>query len=392
MIKKILIFLLISFSFSKSQDFSKSFNEFGISLFKMIESKSDLSIMISPFSISYALVMVNNGASGKTSNQILSTLNLENSNSINSFIKSLSDTNSKFSINNSVWIQNDNCYTPNLKYINNIDSIFNGKVSFVNFYKDKSTIIKAINTWVNKKTFGTIDNIVSDKDIKKTTTQAILNTIYFKDDWKFPFDTSKTNSDIFYSNSGEYQVFFMNKKNKFAHYKNSDFHLLELPYKTSGISMFIFLPEDSLHIDSFLDEFDYSIFNTSLDSLKYNLGKISIPKFKLDYSTSLKEYLLNMGIVDAFNPNNAEFDKFWDFKNQCKKYPPRNYLDVINHKTFIEIDEYGTEASAATAVIINRVTSIRPNEYFIFNANRPFVYIIYDKTNNAIMFIGKYSG
>ena len=94
----------------------------------------------------------------------------------------------------------------------------------------------------------------------------------------------------------------------------------------------------------------------------------------------------------AFNPKDANFDKFWDFQQQCKKYPPKHYIDVVNHKTYINIDENGTEASAATAVIISRVTSIRPDKHFVFNANRPFVYVIYDKINNAMMFLGQYSG
>ena len=94
----------------------------------------------------------------------------------------------------------------------------------------------------------------------------------------------------------------------------------------------------------------------------------------------------------AFDPNSAEFDRFWDYKNTCKKYPPKHYIDLINHKSFISMSESGTEASAAPIVIINRVTSIRPNEYFTFNANHPFMYIIYDKINNNILFIGKYKG
>lgn len=392
MIKKLLLFLFVSILFCRNHNLNNSFNEFGISLFKNINSKSDSSFMISPASISYALMMVNYGASGKTSDQILSTLNIDKVHESNFFINHYDDIESKFQINNSIWIQEDKCYEPNLKYVNNIDSIFKGQISFVNFYKNRLSIINEINNWVYKKTLGTINEIVSDQDIKENTTLAILNSIYFKDSWQFPFDTSKSDLNIFYSKDYKSNIIFMNKKNKYAHYKNSNFHLLELPYKTNDVSMLIFLPELNLDIDLFLDNFNHSFINTSLDSLQYDLGKISIPKFELDYSVPLKDYLLKMGIIDAFSPNNANFDKFWDYKNKCKKYPPINYIDVINHKSFINIDEYGTEASAVTAVIINRVTSIRPNEYFTFNANRPFVYLIYDKKNNRIMFLGKYTG
>ena len=129
-----------------------------------------------------------------------------------------------------------------------------------------------------------------------------------------------------------------------------------------------------------------------MDSLKYEYGDITIPKFRLEFSASLKDYLIDMGMDVPFNPKEANFNKFWSYDNVCKKSPPKNYIDVINHKAYIDVDEQGTEASAATAIIISRVTSIRPMKPFIFNANRPFIYAIYDKTNKSIMFLGKYSG
>ena len=389
MIKKILIFLsVLSFTYSESYSFNDSFNQFGVSLFKKINSNGDSNFMISPFSIAYALMMVNYGASGETADEILATLNLDKVDSFNPY----DGINSKFQINNSIWIQNDNCYNPNMEYINYIDSLFYAKASYVNFYTDRLSIIQDINEWVKEKTFGTIKDIVSENDIKKNTTQALLNTIYFKDSWQFPFDTLKSDIKIFHSPINSSKMMFMNKKNKFAHYKNTDFHLLELPYQSDGISMFIFLPSKEIDINAFIDNLDYQLISNSIDSLDYDLGNISIPKFSLDYSVSLKDYLMSMGMSTAFNPKDANFDKFWDFQQQCKKYPPKHYIDVVNHKTYINIDENGTEASAATAVIISRVTSIRPDKHFVFNANRPFVYVVYDKINKAMMFLGQHSG
>lgn len=389
MIKKILIFLsIVSLSYSESYKIQDSFNEFGISLFKKINSNDSSTFMISPISVSYALMMVNYGASGETADEILVTLNLDKLDSFNPY----DGINSKFQINNSIWIQNDNCYNPNIEYINSIDSLFYAKASYVNFHTDRLSIIQDINDWVKKKTFGTIKDIVSENDIKKHTTQALINSIYFKDNWQFPFDDSKTKMNSFFYQDKIFENMFMNKKNKFAHYESSDFHLLEIPYQTNGISMLIFLPSQATGLDSFIDSFDYQLFSKSVDSLKYGVGDISIPKFSLDYSVSLKDYLVSMGMPTAFNPKDANFDKFWDFQQQCKKYPPKHYIDVVNHKTYINIDENGTEASAATAVIISRVTSIRPDKHFVFNANRPFVYIVYDKINNAMIFLGQYSG
>jgi len=393
MIKKILIFLsILSFSYCLDYQFQDSFNKFGISLFKKINSTNNSSFMISPISVSYSLMMVNYGASGETSDNILSVLNINSLDSSNNFFNPYANINSKFKINNSVWIQDDKCYEPNLKYVNYIDSVFNGKVSYVNFYNDRFSIIKNINNWVNQRTFGTIKQIVSEDDIKKNTTQALLNSVYFKDNWQFPFDSSDTKLKLFYSHNDSSKIMMMNKKNKFAHYDGSDFHLLEIPYQSHGVSMFVFLPSLEVDLDSFINNFDYQLLSNSIDSLKYGVGHVSIPKFELDFSVPLKDYLIDMGMDVPFNPKDANFDQFWNYQNQCKKYPPRHYIDVINHKSYINIDENGTEASAATAVIISRVTSIRPNKHFVFNANRPFIYMVYDKINHNIMFLGQYLG
>ena len=100
-----------------------------------------------------------------------------------------------------------------------------------------------------------------------------------------------------------------------------------------------------------------------------------------------------MGMKIPFEPGYASFDDFWDYTNTCKKNPPKHYIDIINHKVGINIDEGGTEAAAATAVVINRVTSIDPFlEPFEFKANRPFLYAIYDKKSKNILFLGKYAG
>ena len=187
-------------------------------------------------------------------------------------------------------------------------------------------------------------------------------------------------------------VDMLHKKNKYAYYQSKNHQILELPYQSDGVSMYIILPSKNIEFDDFINIFDYDLLLKSFDNISYNLVSVSIPKFETDFSTSIKEYLILLGMNIPFDPLKANFDKFWDYQNQCKKYPPKNYIDVINHKSYIKVDENGTEASAATAIIISRVTSIRPFDPLIFNANRPFIYLIYDKINNNIMFLGKFTG
>ena len=155
---------------------------------------SDSDFLISPISIAYALMMTNSGASGQTSDEILSVLNISNfdlkelNQDLFSYIQSSKDNNLIFG--NSIWIQNDKCYMPNKDYLEDIESVFNGKISFVNFYHDRFLIIDSINVWVNNMTNGLIKNIVTQEDIKLTTAVADKTTDTNQDDGVFIDDST----------------------------------------------------------------------------------------------------------------------------------------------------------------------------------------------------------
>ena len=397
MLKIKIIFFILFLSFLNAKPLSYSFNNFGFDLFKQINSEKDENILISPLSIGYALMMVNQGASGSTFDNILSTLNIKSTDLnkhyhfIQKYIDYLNDNN--VYINNSIWIQKDKCYIPNNNYISFVDSVFGANAFYVDFSKNTFTIIQDINDWISGATNSLIQNMVSDNDIKKTTVQALLNTLYFKDQWLVPFDSTMTKLDFFNTNSSQEEIYMMNKQSRYPYYDNENFQLLELQYVNSDISMLFFLPKDDVGLDSLINYLDVLEFQKSLDSLKLSKGNVSIPKFKLESSTSLKEHLQSMGMTIPFSPYLASFDGFWSYDANCFKSPPNHYIDVINHKTNINLDENGAEVAAATSVIINRITSISPfDEPFSFIANKPFFYVIYDKNYNNLIFIGKYIG
>ena len=258
-IKKLFLFLfLINISFPNQIDYSKvNFNDFGFSLFKQINLKNDSDFSISPISVAYALMMTNSGASEQTSDEILEILNLSDSDlneSLNHLKFYIADSkNNNLTFGNSIWIQSDKCYMPNQNYINEISSIFDGKVSFVNFYDDRLSIIDSINIWVNGMTYGLIKDIVSEQDVKRTTKQVLVNTLHFKSDWQFVFDTSKTKMETFYSYNENLMIPMMNKKNRYSHYKGESFHLLDIPYEKHNISMLFLLPNDNVSLDSLIE-------------------------------------------------------------------------------------------------------------------------------------------
>jgi len=282
---------------------------------------------------------------------------------------------------------------PNQDYVTHIQSTFKGQVSFVNFYDNRLLIIDSINTWVNNKTNGLIENIVSNQDIKATTKQVLLNTLYFKSNWRFPFDISKTKTENFFFNEKIFSIPMMKNKNRYFHHYGEEFHLLDIPYNKNDISMLLMLPNKNNNLEKLIQKLDFSTLNKYLDSSKFEMGNIWIPKFQLEFSVSLKDYLKDMGMKIPFDPQLASFDKFWDYTGTCKKNPPKHYIDIVNHKVNININETGTEVAAATAVVINRITSINPSlKSFEFKANKPFLYAIYDKKNETILFLGKYTG
>ena len=389
--------LFLFFSFLTANSLNQSLNNFSINLFKEINHNEDKGIVISPLSVSYALLMVNKGASNNTSDNILSTLNIkiDDINKYYSLIQKYSNNLSKrnLSIGNAIWIQKDECYLPNANYISFIDSVFKGQAFYVDFSNNALKIIKNINNWAFKSTNGMIDDIVSENDIKRTTVQALLNTVYFKASWLTPFDITETKLDYFnIDTNNKKEVYMMNKRNRYPYYSNADFQLLELEYSDNNISMLIFLPNDN-DLNFLVENLDASKLKESIDSLKVSPGTVSIPMFKIESSYSLKKHLKSMGMDIPFSPNLASFDGFWDYNENCFESNPKHYIDLINHKANIDLDENGVEVAAATVVTMNRITSISPFiEPFNFKANKPFLYLIYDKEYENIIFIGKYMG
>lgn len=376
----------------------KSFDldNFSFQLFNSIALDNKDNVVISPLSISYALLMTNAGSDNATSSNIINSLGLEGVNKkyiYNSIEKTIDNLkNKKVHINNSIWIQNDNCYKPNEKYVKFIKDIFKGDIFFVDFYQNYFSLVYDINKWTSDKTNKTIDNIVSVQDIKKSTVQVLINTLYYKNNWSLPFDPTKTRPLIFKGVNGNIKAPTMYQTNYFSYMKNSSCEILKLPFKDSSTSLIVILPDSSLSLNDFLFNYSNLQFKKDILKLENKRGSIYIPKFNINYNISLKDILINMGMFIPFDPYLANFDKFWDYSYKCKDNPPKHYIDIVNHKTNFNLDENGIEATAATSVIMNRITTINLDKQFNFNANRPFLYFLYDDEIQSILFVGQYLG
>ncbi len=362
-------------------------NLFSFSLFKRIaESESDKNIFISPLSVSMALGMTLNGARGTTGSEITSALGFagltqeEINQSYHSLIGLLTnlDPKVKFNIANSIWTREGFEVKEEFYEVNR--DFFDAVVSQLDFNDPNSAGV--INSWVNDKTSGKIKNIVSPP-IDPLTVMFLINAIYFKGDWTLQFDKGATTTQPFYVTGGNtISCDLMHLKEDFRYLGNDRFQAVMLPYGDGDFSMTVFLPrlnDNAVDIGNFIagmNREDWVARQESFDSLEVDLY---LPRFELEYEITLNNILQTLGINAAFDPAISDFTGIAD----------RDDLHISNvlHKTYVKVDEKGTEAAAVTSVTVG-VTSI-PEEPVTMRVDRPFVIIIQENSSGTILFMGK---
>ncbi len=356
---------------------------FGFNLFsKMITSETfkNKNLVISPFSISMALGMALMGAEGETYQQMSEVLGFpgmttesvgENYKSLFLILENL-DSSIDFDIANSVWIREG--FPVYDSYISRCRDYFYASI-FPDEPFDTATTSK-LNNWVNEKTNGKISKIVDR--IPDTMVTMLVNAIYFFGKWTHPFDPGATHDDIFTNINGEVKkVSMMQHADKFKYLESENFKLLSLPYGNKKFYMTIILPDPGISI--------YDLPATALTDL-FDLWsraeemevKVELPRF--EYSSpaiEVKDFLKTLGMVDPFLPDRANF----------KGLTPKSnfFISNVMHKTYIKVDEKGTEAAAVT-VVGAAVTCIREGP--VFRVDHPFIFVIHDAKTKSPLFMG----
>lgn len=351
---------------------------------------ADKNYMFSPLSIKMALMMAANGASGKTQAEILDTINVADLEHYNECIRLMIDNYSqsellKLDVSNSIWINSDNTQQRfSQDYSKQLSEIFDAESGIVN----NSTATKEINGWVNEKTNGKIPTIITEDN--KDFWAMLINAVYFKGRWQKEFYKGATKKDVFTSrDNSQTDIDFMNRTSWMNYAKKDEVTIVELPYltreeifnengeyvqtkKLEGINISMYLMMSNA---SFSPE---EVLNSAELSSKYIM--LSVPKFNIEYSTSLNDILKTIGIKKAFQKD-AEFDNMFDNGNM--------WIDSTIHKTYIKVDEEGTEAAAVTGV--GMAGSALPPEPLEVKYNKPFTFVIKDNINGEILFIGEYA-
>lgn len=335
----------------------------------------DQNYMISPFSIKMAMMMAANGANGYTQKEILSALGVS---SIDEYNQKASDIINRYNSNedvnlnvaNSIWLNKTEAMSANFKdtYKKIISDFYKG----VAREESADTIASKINDFIAKETKNKITNVLPAKE-PADFLSALVNTIYFKGSFENQFDTDNTRKDTFTDRNGDKsEIDFMNQTKHFGYYENDGVQMLKINYSGRDIAMYILLNDNDKDVD----------INDIISQMEYKKVSVSMPKFKTEFNKSFVDVLKQMGINIAFT-NAADFSNMFDNVDV-------HISDVI-HKTFIEVDENGTEAAAATVILIAKSSLPMPEEIKEFKANRPFTYFIRDEVSGEILFLGEYA-
>jgi len=365
----------------------ESDNLFGFNIFhKIVENQTGGNVFLSPLSISMALGMTLNGAEGTTKSEMEATLQLagltreEINRSYQSLIKLLTnlDPKVKFEIANSIWTRLG--FDVKEQFYNNNRDYFNAQVEEVDF-NNVATVAK-INDWVNEKTHGKIDKIIKGA-IDPLTMMILINAIYFKGDWTEQFVKEATMPLPFYLADGsDTTCQMMNMVFDFDYMENDDFQAVELPYGDGDFSMVVFLPKEediATDVDEFIANFTAVSWSDYLERFNSAEIDLSLPKFELEWEMPLNGVLQALGMNAAFNPNTADFSGIADVGNL--------HISEVLHKTYVKVDEEGTEAAAVTSVTVGTTSGLPENT--VMRINRPFAFIIKENKSGTILFMGK---
>jgi serpin B len=360
----------------------KSENSFAFDIFSQVLNSTEegTNVIISPLSISVALSMTLNGAVGATRDSMLKALRLKGITPavINNSYKSLTETLLSvdkrvfISIANSVWTEDD--FVVKQAFIDVLTNYYNADSR--SFDINDATAPDKINAWIEDKTNNLIKKMISQLD--DNTVMLLINAIYFKGKWKLEFDASKTQDQPFYrSNGSSTDVPMMKQTDNFKAFRGNGFTIAELPYGQGNFAMDVLIPDDEDNLSSFSSTLSNTNFTSWVSQLADQKVQISFPRFKYGFKKELKDVLTGMGMGIAFT-DDADLSNISDLYDL--------YISFVTHQAFIETNEEGTEAAAATVVGVG-VTSMP--SYLILNMDHPFIYIIRETTTNSIIFMGK---
>jgi|WetSurMetagenome_2_1015567.scaffolds.fasta_scaffold76810_1 serpin B len=382
--------LFLSIAVAVAQDASSVVNgnnKFAFDLYAKYKAK-DGNIFFSPYSISSALAMTYEGAKGKTADEMQAVLHFPKDDALrrDAFLAANNQINKKdkkYQLNtaNALWAQKD--YKFKADYFALVEKYYSGKASNLDFIKDTENSRITINNWVEAQTNNKIKDLIPRGSVDRMTRLVLTNAIYFKGLWLEQFKKSNTQERDFKADQNKtvkaQMMISTGEKAKYSYAETEKVQVLELPYQGNELSMLILLPKgnDIQTAEEFLTPEKLAGIKSSLRSQRVD---VFIPKFKFETKYFMASDLRGMGMPTAFAGGAADFSGMTGNRDL--------YIAEVIHQAFVEVNEEGTEAAAATGVVM-RATAMMPERPKIFNADHPFVFFIQERSTGNILFLGK---
>ncbi|MCK5130859.1 MAG: serpin family protein [Candidatus Sabulitectum sp.] len=365
-------------------------NEFALALYEEVcDMQESDNIFFSPYSISTALGMTYSGARGETALDMAETLHFTLSVSgINRAFHSITETISSgrlpmvesgepftLSISNGLWVQDG--FSLLDEYVAEVTRYYSASVRNLDFSNDTEGSREIINDWVSESTMDKILNLIPRGVLSADTRVVLTNAVYFKASWRHPFDEHATSRENFSLTDGSViSVPMMTQTEHFNYASTDGCSAVELYYAGGNASMLILLPGGD--IQEFQQSFDADMLETIRTSLSSANVHLSMPRFEFTRSIGLSDILSSLGMESAFG-SGADFRGFTGNLDL--------FISDVLHKAYVKVDEKGTEAAAATAMVMS--LTAMPERPVEMNINRPFLFLILDRTTGSIVFMGR---
>lgn len=359
-------------------------NGFAADLFaRLRESKGNLAF--SPASLSTALAMTYAGARGETAQEMARTLHftLKPERLHPAFGKWMNELNGpgdrpyELAVANALWANEGESLTPEFLKIQ--ADHYGAGLRTINFRSPDARRI--INQWVAEHTAGKIPDLLQPPHPAPDTSLALTNAVYFKGDWQEPFSRERTKEEPFHLEAGqEAKVAMMHATRRLPYFKGDGWAAIEMPYAGGDLSMLVLLPDEVGGLSNLEKQVNANILSRIRGDQKTRMVEVSLPRFRVEAAIELQDVFSAMGMPLAFRPE-ADFSGIDGTKGL--------YLSAVIHKAYVDVKEEGTEAAAATAVLATRAAAIRPEPPVVFQADRPFLFLILHRPSAAILFLGR---
>jgi serpin B len=356
---------------------------FAIDLYQQL-TEPGTNLFFSPYSISIAIAMTYVGASGETARQMAEVLHFPSDpQSLSPTLAALNSALNASQNEGHVILRSANALYPQTgfsilpTFLETMKTYYGATIEALDYFSQSAAAQTRINEWVSNQTEGKINNVIGDGVLGPLTRLVLVNAIYFKGDWAHQFDKARTHrADFWITPNQAVPVDLMAQTSLFDYGETPEMQLLRLPYG-DRFSMLVLLPKKDSSIETVEEILSSDNLKHWCDCMRTVDVDVNLPRFKLNSGFLLAATLNQLGMTDASNPSSADFSGMH----------PELCMDTVIHRAFVEVNEEGSEAAAATVAVMSLRAMPAPNPHF--RADRPFIFLIQEHITRTVLFMGK---